>query len=174
MVKLSAGHVLTGAVLGSVGAALFVAGLLRAGFVDVMIFTVPGSTLAMTVGGVMLAGAGLVLAASIRPDLGPEPSVPAHLAFISKPIAHEVEPPELVHPKRRVEAHGTLPPEVLKLDTRIRDITREINKAGVMLATGKLSREAFVQYVDDLKKQRGDLEATKIDLELHRSTKSTH
>lgn len=61
-----------------------------------------------------------------------------------------------------------MPPEVLSIDSKIREVTREINKAGVMLATGKLSRDGYSQYVDDLKKQRGDLEAAKIDLEMKR------
>lgn len=165
MSRLSLGHVLSAAALGTAGAGFLVAGLARAPALPASVWYVDGGTFASVVGGVLLAGAGLLLVFSVKRDPEPAPSVPAHVAFASKPIHRPLEAPE---PAPRAAPRTTLAPELADLDHRIREVTREINKAGVMLATGKLSREGYVQYVEDLKRQRGDLEAAKLSREMRR------
>lgn len=49
------------------------------------------------------------------------------------------------------------------LDEQIRELTRQISKAGVMLATGQLSQEGYRHYVSELKVRKGKLEAARID-----------
>lgn len=167
MPRLSLGHVLTGATFGTLGAAALLMGLLPAPSVPAQVWGVEGPLLFEVVGGVLLAGAVLLIAFSAKRVEEPVPIVPAHVAFASKNIARPLEAPEPTH---RPKAAPSLPPELASLDQKIREVTREINKAGVMLATGKLSREGYAQYVEDLKKQRGDLEAAKLSLEMRRSS----
>ena len=166
MARLSLGHVLTGAAFGTAGAGALLAGLARAPALPASVLFVDGATFATVVGGVLLAGAALLLVFSVKRDEEPAPSVPAHVAFASKPHAQRIEPPEHVAPRRAAPA---VAPELAKLDLQIKEVTREINKAGVMLATGKLSREGYSHYVEDLKRQRGDLEAARLSLEMKRS-----
>lgn len=52
------------------------------------------------------------------------------------------------------------------ISAQISELTKKINKAGVMLATGQLSQEGYLAYVDDLKRQRGNLEAARVRAEL--------
>jgi hypothetical protein len=66
------------------------------------------------------------------------------------------------------DASAKAPPPVSResdLDAQIRELTRKINRAGVMLATGKLSEKGYTKYVDDLKRQRGILEADRVHRE---------
>lgn len=163
MSRLSLGHVVSAAVLGTAGAGLLVAGVSRAPVLPASVWYVSGGTFASVVGSVLLAGAALLLVFSVKKDPEPAPSVPAHVAFTSKPIHRPLEAPDPVHHARPTRA---VPRELADLDVKIREVTREINKAGVMLATGKLSREGYAQYVDDLKRQRGDLEAARMSLEM--------
>jgi hypothetical protein len=165
MARLSVGHVLTGAALGTAGGAALLAGLTRAPALPASVLFVDGPTFAVVVGGVLLAGGGLLLAFSVKRDEEPAPSVPAHVAFASRPQAQRIEPPA---PAARPRVAPKVPPALGHLDLQIKQVTREINKAGVMLATGKLSREGYVQYVEDLKRQRGDLEAARLSLEMRR------
>lgn len=55
---------------------------------------------------------------------------------------------------------------LLDLDEEVRELTRRINKAGVLLATGQLSDQGYVQYVDDLKRRRAEVEARRVRIEL--------
>ncbi|MEA3201679.1 MAG: hypothetical protein QOE90_3107 [Thermoplasmata archaeon] len=52
------------------------------------------------------------------------------------------------------------------LDEQIRELTRRISKAGVMLATGQISQQGYASYVDDLKRQRGALEAKRVEQQM--------
>lgn len=167
MTQLSIGHVLTGATLASVGATGLVAGAMGSAALPAAILRIPGGTFAMTVGGVLLGGGLLVLAFSRKKAPEPEPTVLAHVAFASRQHAAPEEPPPQVARPRRASALSQAPP-VSQIDLQIREVTKEINKAGVMLATGKLSRDGYVQYVDDLKRQRSELEAAKMDVEMQR------
>ena len=165
MPRLSLGHVVSAAVLGTAGVGLLLAGSMGASALPASVWNVDGGAFAGVVGGVLLAGAGLLLLFSVKRDPEPAPSVPAHVAFTSRPIHRPLEAPEPVPHARPARV---VAPELADLDRKIREVTREINKAGVMLATGKLSREGYAQYVDDLKRQRGDLEAAKLGSELRR------
>lgn len=166
MGELSSRHLAVGGFLAALGASSLAVGALAPGALPAHVLAMPGPTLALVVGGVLVVGGLLVMALAYR-RVEPELTiVPAHVAFSSKSHAREEEVP--LPARRAARAPTAVPPEIASLDAQIREITREINKAGVMLATGKLSRDGYAQYVDDLKRQRGDLEAARIDIELKR------
>lgn len=166
MGELSFRHLAVGGVLAALGASALSAGTLAPGLLPSLVLGMPGATLALVVGGVLVVGGLIIMALAYRrvePELD---IVPAHVAFSAKSHAREEEVP--LPARRPARTQSAVPPEIASLDAQIREITREINKAGVMLATGKLSRDGYAQYVDDLKRQRGDLEAARIDIELKR------
>lgn len=112
---------------------------------------------------------GLTIAFTGRRGPQPEASIPAHIAFASRTAQDLVPAPRAARP-------ATARPQVTDphlvalqgIDEQIRDITRRINKAGVMLATGKLSGDAYTKYVNELKRQRGALEADRVHLEIRK------
>lgn len=129
-----------------------------------------------TGGGFFLLVVGLMVAiSSVRGEEEPEPLISATVAFSQRALQvipmPDPRPMGAPGPIARAPARGPLGPRELamfRLDEEIRDLTRRINKAGVLLATGQLSNQGYAQYVDDLKRQRGNLEATRVRLELNR------
>lgn len=128
------------------------------------------------IGAVVALGALGVAVLELKQPAEPEEVVPAHVAFLAPPPRTAESPPALVE---RVEAPtmprppppplpALTPDEVRKrtLESEIRDLSKQINRAGVMLATGKLSEGGYTQYVEDLKRRRGKLEADRLALEL--------
>ena len=125
------------------------------------------------VGGVMFAFVGIVLAAIRRHEPQPEASIPAHVAFTSRTV-QELEPiPRVAREPAVSKRPASDDPHALAIvgiDAQVRELTKRINKASVMLATGKLSGDAYKKYVDELKLQRGALEADRVHLELRKRT----
>lgn len=159
-----------GLALTGIGGFALTLGLLRSPALGLLIPGAVGQALAVLVGGILLSIGILVTLLSIRPTPEPVTVVPAHVAFASR--APRVEPmPEKIHIPYRHAASRRRPEEqaaMTRLDEQIRDLTRRINKAGVMLATGQISHHGYASYVDDLKKQKGALEANRVRMELHR------
>lgn len=114
---------------------------------------------------------GLAIALTGRRAPQPEASIPAHIAFAMR-TPQELRPaPRGARPAMaRPEATDPHSIALQDIDDEVRDLTRRINKAGVMLATGKLSGDAYTKYVDELKRQRGSLEADRVHLELRKRT----
>lgn len=150
------------ATLGGAGAALAFAapGLL------------PGVPVALAAaGGFLLVTAGVLVAVlSFRKTPEPVPVIPAEVAFVTRTARPILAPERVTLPAgRRVSTRRPEEQEAMaRLDDEIRELTRQINKAGVMLATGQISHQGYASYVGDLKKRRGDLEASRVRLELHR------
>lgn len=139
-------------------------------------------------GGLLLCVFGVILVLMPGRVEGPAPSVPAHVAFNQKaavrPLSESLLPPRPVPAAASATAPALPPhkplapvpptprnrePSLAQLDDEIQELTRKINKAGVMLATGQLSTQGYQHYVGDLKKQRGKLEATRVKAELHKA-----
>lgn len=136
------------------GAATLGAGLLWRVPVDVARVAVEP----LPIAGTLLLGWGLVGAARRpRAPKAAAPPVPAHVAFL-KPrtpthLAAEAAPAPAPRCGGAPSRGG---------DTRsdeVRELTRQIARAGVLLGTGRLSEEAYRLCVDDLKERRGRLEA---------------
>lgn len=184
MSSRSLGRAVTGGLIGGVGALLAASGLLRYPFVDRAVLGMPGPLLAIA-GGLLLLVFGILFAIMPRRDLGPVPLVAAEVAFSQKPQTRSLAPPPLAPRPVPTPGAPSLPahkpftpvpptprnrePSLAQLDDEIQDLTRKINKAGVLLATGQLSTQGYQHYVGDLKKQRGKLEATRVKAELHKS-----
>ena len=161
-----------GMVLTALGTVSLSVGLARASFVP-DIAGLEGWIIATIEGFVMLLGGILIAIFSFRPTIEPAPVRSATAAFNSRTIQPMPEPALRVErPAAAPVAQKSLTPRDLalfRLDEEIRDLTRRINKAGVMLATGQLSDEGYAHYVEDLKRQRGQLEASRVKLELNKS-----
>lgn len=171
MARLLPGHAATAAVLAAFGVGALALATWGGHLLTVDLLIVEAPMLVLILGGLLLVGAALTVFMGFRGEEGPAPAVPAHVAFMSKQAQPEYDaaaraklPPRAVRPS----APSTAPAEMIRLDEEIQEVSREINKAGVMLATGKLSREGYMTYVDELKKKRGDLEAARIELEMRR------
>lgn len=96
--------------------------------------------------------------------------VPAMVAFASRAPRESLEPRGQMYrapvaTPMAAEARDPQSRKMSALDAQIRDLTRRINKAGVMRATGQLSDVGYARYVADLKRQRGELEASRVKLE---------
>lgn len=145
------------------GSAALGSGFLGIAAVPARIGPVPGAVVFEVAGGVLLI-LGLVVAmrAFEKPD-GPLPSVPAHVAFTQRQVQPLVAPPR---PAPRVAKPASPASEI---DEQIRECTRKINRAAVMLATGKLSNEGYARYVETLKKERGQLERERVKREFKTS-----
>ena len=163
---MAAGLAMTG--VGGIGLGL---GLLRAAVVPATLLGVSGHALVSGLGFSVLVSGILLTLFSLRRAPEAPPIVPAHVAFVTKtprPVAIPERPPAPAAP-RALPAHKPQEdPAMTRLDDEIRDLTRQINKAGILLATGQISRQGYASYVEDLKKKRGDLEASRVRLELHR------
>lgn len=106
-----------------------------------------------------------------RPE--PELSIPpAHVTFYQQ-TKRDIPIPEISYKPAaamdELEPMGADDFELHRLDVQIRDVTRKINKATVMLGTGKLSDEGFKRYVEDLKSERANLEAARVKIEMSRN-----
>lgn len=125
----------------------------------------------LALGALLLLSGLLILAVGLRK---PEPQLtipPAHVTFYQQ-VKREVPIPEA----HTATASDTLEPmdasdlELHRLDVQIREVSRKINKATVMLGTGKLSDEGYKRYVEDLKAERADLEAARVKIEMARDS----
>lgn len=176
----SSGHFALGgasAGLGVVGLAL---GLLKPAWLSSTLAGTPFWALFVTGGFVLLLVGGCIVLFTARGAVHPEPPVPAHVAFAQKMSVRDIEPPTPLPRPAAAISDGRLPPpptgghgrvparsdDLVHIDTKIRELTRQINKAGVMLATGQLSQQGYLAYVEDLKRQRGTLEAQRVRAEL--------
>ena len=132
----------------------------------------PGVSVPLAAAGgfLLVAGGALLAVLSFRQAPEPVAVVPAEVAFVTRTARPILVPDRVVLPAaRRVATRRPEEQEAMtRLDDEIRDLTRQINKAGVMLATGQISHQGYASYVGDLKKRRGDLEASRVRLELHR------
>lgn len=171
------------------GVAAVGAGVLRPAFLQGGLAGTPLWALVLAGGGVLSLIGGITLVIALRRTDEPEPEVPAHVAFNSRmTIPDEFAPPARpaagASPAGAAAASGArlpapapvqqrrVPPpraDIAKIDIEIRELTKKINKAGVMLATGQLSQQGYLAYVEDLKRQRGALEAQRVRAELHTS-----
>jgi hypothetical protein len=120
--------------------------------------------------GATLGACGLVvIVGGLRKRDEPEASIPAHVAFLNRNSTPLVAPPKNVKANERyvpdLDPHQRA---LMRVDTEIRELTKRINKAGVMLATGKLSREGYAAYVDELKRQRSNLETDRVHMEMRK------
>lgn len=169
MANASRGHVVAAVLIGGLG--LVALALAYGGGASLPgVLGLPGSTLALVTGWVLAFSGLLLLVIGRKKAEAPGPTVPAHVAFAARhaPIVFEPDPT----PRPRSAPAVAPIPEVAMMETRIRELTREINRAGVMLATGKLSSAGYGYYVDKLKAERSELEAAKLDFELGRVSRA--
>lgn len=179
MSSRSGGHAAVGVVSLALGTVCLTLGIWRPSWLGGAFLSLSTPALLMVAGSVLALSGGLVLLFFIRQEPEPEPEVPAHVAFYTKMEKPRLVPEPAPRPgvKRRAPAMAATPTpgaspkaavdsEMEQIDAQIRDLTRRINKAGVMLATGQLSQGGYVAYVEDLKKQRGKLEAIRVHAEL--------
>lgn len=157
-----------GTLMALAGGVSLLAGLLHAPVFPQSVAGMPGWT-AATLAGFLLGLTGVLLAIfSIPRHEPPAPAVPAHVAFTQKksraplPMLDRVTPTSPMRQPARTDA------SLVNIEAEIRDITRRINRAGVMLATGQLSDQGYAQYVSELKQRRGNLEAHFVRAELRR------
>lgn len=175
------GHVGVGGTTVTVGVASLAAGVMRPAFLEGGFLGTPYWVLALTCGLVLAIAGSMILLFMIRRVEEAKPHVPAHVAFAQRMHVPALLPPPAPPPARPAPASAPrlpaptpapqqrlAPPraDIVSLDTQIRELTRQINKAGVMLATGQLSQGGYLAYVEDLKKQRGSLEAQRVRAEL--------
>lgn len=162
MARASTGRILFGLFLSLVGAALIA---LAWGRPELWPF--PPSYVMGAGGGLFLLGFATMVTGRKKPQ--PEASIPAHIAFSSKMDGELAPPPRVARPAQaRAEITDPHLIALQSIDEEIRDLTRRINKAAVMLATGKLSGDAYTKYVDELKRQRGALEADRVHIEIRK------
>lgn len=114
-------------------------------------------------------------APSVVPMTTPRPATAAAPRARPAPASHDEEedaPGSARLPTPKPQAKSRVAPikeDIANIDGQIRDLTRRINKAGVMLATGQLSQQGYLAYVEDLKAQRAKLEAQRVRAELRSS-----
>lgn len=145
--------------VGAGGTAL-AAGFLGLSFVPASVAGVSGPAAADVLGGVLLLLGVVVGTRAWVKDEAPAPSIPAHVAF-SRRQEQPLVAPEVKKPQPR----AAKPAGLIEIDEQIREVTKKINRASVMLATGKLSDAGYVRYVDALKAQRGSLESERVKKE---------
>jgi hypothetical protein len=173
-------HLSVGISFALAGASSLMAGLLQASWLPRKFLTLTGSSLATICGFVLLLGGFLIaLFAFQRREEAPD-VVPAEVAFASRmtmtgPVVSIASAPHVASASMgiatRHRASAPAPPpardeRLAPLDTEIRELTRKISKAGVMLATGQISKQGYVSFVDELKRQRGTLEAKRVEMEM--------
>lgn len=183
MAHLSPGRAIVAGLFVGTGAAAAAVTVLRPGVLAASAWDL--RSVAVAASGTIALVLGFVLfARAFQPAPAPAPSVPAHVAFNSRvsvdPMALPQREPMAARPTTRLSttsapALGTPRPGAAALaddpEEQIRELTRKINRAGVMLATGKLSGEGYAKYVEELKKQRSSIEASKATREFY-GTKS--
>lgn len=173
-------HLTVGIAFALGGAASLVAGLLHASWLPDSFLTLTGYSLADIAGFVLLLGGMLIALFAFQRREEPVAVVPAEVAFATRmrapppvlPLPSPAPSPRTA-PKSAPLAPAPAPaaaaPRDAKLqgiDGEIRELTRKINKAGVMLATGQISQQGYASYVEELKKQRGELEAKRVEIEM--------
>lgn len=180
MPSRSSGHAAVGIGSGTLGAVLLGAGIFRVGPLEGSLAGSPYWVLALVAGAVLMLAGTLILVFSFRREEEVLTTVPAHVAFVSRMNVEEVLPTPVARgpggsgssarlPSPQAPAQRRLAPardDIASLDVQIRELTKKINKAGVMLATGQLSQQGYLAYVDDLKRQRAKLEASRVRAEL--------
>lgn len=149
------------ALLISAGGAALAGGFLGLAFVPPSIAGFSGPVVADIAGGVLLLVGLIVATRAWAKDEAPAPSIPAHVAF-SRRQEQPMVVPDIKKPTPRATKHAGL----IEIDDQIREVTKKINRASVMLATGKLSDAGYTRYVDALKTQRGSLESERVKKEL--------
>lgn len=159
-----------GVAVAGLGAFSLGLGLLHSPLLPETLGGMSGAALASVMGFVLVIAGIMLSIFTFRALPEQAPVIPAHVAFMTRTAQPLPMPERIVIPARRpgparpVESQR----QMSRLDEEIRELTRKINKAGVMLATGQISHQGYASYVDDLKKQRGKLEASRVRLELHR------
>lgn len=188
MPRRSSGHLAVGSCSTLLGAAAIVAGVMKPGaLAGSLAGTTPIWALFITGGCVLTLAGVLVILFTFRGEPEEPAVVPAHVAFhsrmsiepvvpgslLARPAPAAISPPPRRLPAPQPTTQGRVAPPVREdlaaIDGQIRELTRQISKAGVMLATGQLSQGGYLEYVEDIKRQRGKLEAQRIRAEL-RST----
>lgn len=190
----SKGHARVGGVCLALGAGLLVVGLVRPAFASGAFLETPVWALFITAGSVLALAGAFILIFTFRAPPAESDVVPAHVAFASRMSAPPILPtrptpssagarrgvsgasspvvasPRIQSPAPPVQQRvGPSQSDIDGMSAQIHELTRKINKAGVMLATGQLSQEGYLAYVDDLKRQRGNLEAQRVRAELRSS-----
>lgn len=165
------GSVVGGLAVAGLGGFGMTLGLLRSPLLPPHLGSAPAHALTSVAGFLLLVGGMLLAVFTFRHVPEPAPVIPAHVAFMSRQ-AQPIAAPERVAVRRKpAPSRARTAKEqatMSKLDEEIRELTRKINKAGVMLATGQISHQGYASYVEELKKQRGALEASRVRIELHR------
>lgn len=164
--RRSSGHAAVGTVSLVLGLGLLGLGLARPPFAEGMVLMSPVWSLLAVGGLVLLLSGALVLVFTFRPQPEPPATVPAYVAFSQKMPKPQLVPPPPARPPRPARAATVLSADAAGIDAEIRELTRKINKAGVLLATGQLSQQGYLAYVEDLKRTRGRLEAERVGVEL--------
>ncbi|GEM_PF-4360578 len=172
-------HLVVGAAFALAGTASLCAGLLHAPWLPSSFLTLTGASLASIVGFVLLLGGLLMALFHFQTPEETIQVVPAEIAFATRmttptPSALHSPAPIPAAPRLRpspVEVRAAPPAaprdsRISGIDEEIRELTRRINKAGVMLATGQISKQGYASFVDELKQQRGALEAKRVQLEM--------
>ncbi len=132
------------------------------GWLDPETWTVANNILVAA--GSLSALLGVTLMASRYRKKRSDPTLkPASVAFSETPrdVRSFREPTPQVANRAAVAA---LPPELVALENDLKELNVRINRATVMLGTGKLSREGYAAYVDEIKSQRAELESRKVRL----------
>jgi hypothetical protein len=163
------GRVALGLAMTGMGGTSLGLGLFQPAILPGTLLGLPAAAVAVSVGLALLLPGVLLSLFSIRRVPQAASVVPAHVAFVTRTPRPAALPERPVLPARRAP---TRKPEeqaaMTRLDDEIRELTRHINRAGVLLATGQLSHQGYASYVADLKKRRGDLEVSRVRIELHR------
>ena len=164
------GRVVLGLTMAAIGGASLGLGFFRPWVLPPTVLGLSGPALAASLGLALLFPGVVLSVFSIRRVPESAPIVPAHVAFVTRTPRPMPLPPERVAaPERRAPTRKPEESDAkAKLDDEIRELTKQINKAGILLATGQISRQGYASYVEDLKKKRGDLEASRVRIELHR------
>ncbi|HUR68082.1 MAG TPA: hypothetical protein VM370_02465 [Candidatus Thermoplasmatota archaeon] len=190
----SSGHIVVGGASAAIGAACLVLGVMKPAALRADFLATPLWALAITSGLVLALAGALILVFTFRKPEELAPEVPAHVAFNSRmtipdivphlaglPRAAADSPPAPAPAAASVPAAAARLPapapvhqqrlaprsdDLAAMDAQIRELTKKINKAGVMLATGQLSQQGYLAYVEDMKRQRAKLEAQRVRAEL--------
>lgn len=157
----------------AVGAFSLALGFLQSPLLPDALVGLPGWSIAIVVGFVLVLSGVMLAIFSFRHREEEAPITPAHVAFVQKAPKPVAATPPVKRAAPVVAAGPSRPgvrsPEdvaLVRLDGEIRELTRAINKAGVMLATGQISEQGYAHYVEELKQQRGVLEADRVRLEM--------
>lgn len=114
-------------------------------------------------GALLVMGSALAFARALRREPA-EPAPPRADLTFGGSVRHDVPAPlRNAHaraPKATaVESLSAEEIELHRLEEEIKDLNRRINRAGVMLGTGRLSNEGYARYIAELREKRGELEA---------------